>query len=150
MRSLLKGFLVESNRIEGITGTNENEIDAADNFMSLPALTVPSLNELQQMFAPNKPLRERAGLNVRVGRYIAPEGGPHIREALDHLLRLASESSDPWAVHVEYETLHPYLDGNGRTGRMVWAWQMQRLGRRPFALGFLHTFYYQTLEHRHG
>jgi len=38
------------------------------------------------------------------------------------------------------------MDGNGRTGRAIWAWQMQRLGRDPFALPFLHRFYYQTLE----
>jgi hypothetical protein len=28
----------------------------------------------------------------------------------------------------------------------VWAWQMQKMGRDPFALPLLHRFYYQTLE----
>lgn len=43
--------------------------------------------------------------------------------------------------------LHPFMDGNGRTGRAVWAWAMQRDGQDPFALSFLHRFYYQTLEY---
>ena len=45
-----------------------------------------------------------------------------------------------------YEMLHPFMDGNGRSGRALWAWMMLRLGQDPFALLFLHRFYYQTLE----
>ena len=37
---------------------------------------------------------------------------------------------------------HPFTDGNGRSGRALWLWQMNN--HAPF--GFLHTFYYQTLE----
>ena len=49
-------------------------------------------------------------------------------------------------THVRYELLHPFLDGNGRSGRALWLWLM---GQAP--LGFLHTFYYQTLSAaRHG
>jgi Fic family protein len=55
-------------------------------------------------------------------------------------------STDPWKCHVRFETLHPFLDGIGRTGRAIWVWQMQRIGRDPFALPFLHRAYYQSLE----
>ncbi len=86
-------------------------------------------------------------MNVRVGNHIALEGGPHIIHRLQRILSKANQDCDtPWSVHVAFETLHPYMDGNGRTGRAIWAWQMQRLGRDPFALPFLHRFYYQTLE----
>lgn len=54
---------------------------------------------------------------------------------------LPGEADPPWEVHIAYEMLHPFTDGNGRSGRMLWAWQM-----RNFPLDFLHTFYYQTLN----
>ena len=55
--------------------------------------------------------------------------------------------TDPWVFHVQYERLHPFTDGNGRSGRALWAWQMMRR-REGLALGFLHRFYYQTLVAR--
>jgi len=37
--------------------------------------------------------------------------------------------SDDWqADHVAYERIHPFVDGNGRTGRMFMNWQRLRLG----------------------
>jgi Fic family protein len=52
----------------------------------------------------------------------------------------------PYQQHHQYESLHPFTDGNGRSGRTIWAWHMMRVGRDPFALPFLHRFYYQALE----
>jgi len=53
-----------------------------------------------------------------------------VRE-LQRILDKVNRSSDgPWSVHVAFETLHPYMDGNGRTGRAIWAWQMQTIRAR--------------------
>ena len=30
---------------------------------------------------------------------------------------------DPKKLHIEYEKIHPFVDGNGRTGRMFMNWQ---------------------------
>jgi hypothetical protein len=99
------------------------------------------------LIAPGMPIRRHKGMNVRVGNHIAPECGPHIMRRLQRVLTKVNQGSDtPWSVHVPFETLHPYMDGNGRTARAISALQMQRLGRDPFALPFLHRFYYQTLE----
>ena len=55
----------------------------------------------------------------------------------------------PFGIHLRYETLHPFMDGNGRSGRILWAWQMLHHDIAPgIRLGFLHAFYYQTLAAR--
>jgi hypothetical protein len=140
-------FLTESNHIEGIhRPPTADEQAAFERFMSLPALSATDLGDLQSVFAPGQPLRERVGMNVQVGNYVASPGGPAILRRLQALLRKMHRSNDPWDIHVGFEMLHPYYDGNGRTGRMLWAWHMRDICRDPFALPFLHRFYYQTLE----
>lgn len=144
---ILETFVRESNTIEGIhRDPYDREVEAFSDFLTLMDVTIPDLSRLQAVLAPNKPLRDRPGLDVRVGSYIAPPGGPDIVLRLETLLVEMLSSTNPWRVHCDYEGLHPYCDGNGRTGRMLWAWHMRHLGRDPFALSFLHRFYYQTLE----
>lgn len=31
-------------------------------------------------------------------------------------------------AHIEFEKIHPFVDGNGRTGRMILNWQMEHCG----------------------
>ena len=63
--------------------------------------------------------------------------------------RLIDNDATPYDIHRRYETLHPFMDGNGRSGRILWAWQMIHHDIRPgLSLGFLHAFYYQTLDAR--
>lgn len=140
-------FVAESNRIEGIVREpTTDEILASECFLHLFQVGPVTLCQLQEVFAPGKPLRQQEGMNVRVGGYVAPYGGSNIRTQLVKLLRLANNGADPWKTHVAYEKLHPFMDGNGRTGRMLWVWQMRKHGQDPFALPFLHRWYYQTLE----
>jgi len=141
-------FIRESNRIEGILrDPTEEEIAAHERLLKLVQLHPTTVGDFQAVIAPGKPLRERPGMNVRVGNHIAPEGGPNIIRRLQRILSNANDASrSPWSVHIAFETLHPYMDGNGRTGRAIWAWQMQGLGHDPFTLPFLHRFYYQTLD----
>ncbi len=144
----LYDFIRESNAIEGILREpTRDEIEAAERFMQQFSVSFTELNDFQAVCAPDKPLRDQLGMDVSVGDYVAPLGGPNIARRLHTLLNRANSSQDPWEIHCRFEILHPYIDGNGRTGRILWAWQMQGLGRRPFGLPFLHRFYYQTLEH---
>lgn len=146
-RGELVEFVRESNRIEGILrDPTPDEVEAHERFLRLFQVHATTLGDLQAVLAPGMPLREREGMNVRVGSHIAPEGGPNILRRLQALLRKANGNADPWELHCAYETLHPYMDGNGRTGRALWVWMMMGQGRDPFALPFLHRWYYQTLE----
>jgi hypothetical protein len=141
-------FIRESNRIEGILrDPTQDEIAAHERLMKRRQLSVATVGDFQAAIAPRMPLRSEEGMNVRVGSHTAPEGGVQIVQRLQRLLTQVNQGRGvPCSVHVAFEKLHPYMDGNGRTGRAIWAWQMQRLGRDPFSLPFLHRFYYQTLE----
>lgn len=144
-------FVVESNRIEGIYRTTQAEIEATEKFLSEKEMSLTVINEVQSVYAPGMRLRDRVGMNVVVGNYVAPRGGRNIEIELMEMAGRLNKSKpgiydNPWKMHVEFERLHPFMDGNGRTGRVIWAWHMKKLGLDPFALPFLHRFYYQTLE----
>lgn len=142
----LHGFVVESNRIEGIDRPPmQSEMDAHAAFLALRTITVDALAGFVHAVA-GASLRCYEGMNVRVGPHLPPPGGPAITVQLRAILADANDGVDPYEVHVAYETLHPFNDGNGRSGRALWAWQMLRDGRDPFALPFLHRWYYDSLD----
>ena len=144
----LDDFMRESNRIEGIhRDPTKREIEATARFLSCTqAVTITDLIALVAVYQPNARPRFSQGLDVYVGQYQAPRGGPHIQQSLQLLLDAASpRSADPYLIHVAYEKLHPFTDGNGRSGRALWLWCMGGMWKAP--LGFLHHFYYQTLQH---
>ena len=139
----MDAFLRESLAIEGIhRAPTQAEINATYAFLT-GDLDVDAVIALQAVYAPGMPLRDQPGMNVRVGRYVAPPGGTHMRNALAAIM---GSMASPYKLHIQFELLHPFQDGNGRTGRAVWAAAMLEVGQDPFALGFLHRFYYQTLE----
>lgn len=37
----------------------------------------------------------------------------------------------PMAAHIRFEKIHPFIDGNGRTGRMLLWWHEKKLGQEP-------------------
>lgn len=144
----LLDFIRESNRIEGIhREPRRPEIQAHERFLKLAEVTAADLEEFVSVVAA-APLRDVYGRDVRVGRHIPPSGGPEIREELDKLLAEfnAVHYETPWAMHVRYEKLHPFIDGNGRSGRVLWAWHRLQQGRPPFELPFLHSAYYEALD----
>jgi hypothetical protein len=64
-------FIRESNRIEGILrDPTEDEIAAHERLLKLVQLHLTTVGDFQAVIAPGKPIRERPGMNVRVGNHI--------------------------------------------------------------------------------
>lgn len=147
-------FIEESNAIEGIVRpVTSVEIDAHLTLLGLDAVTVADLEAFVEVIEPGAQLRRRSGMNVRVGDHAAPVGGVAIELMLEGLLRdvtAGKNLADPYDVHLRYENLHPFTDGNGRSGRALWLWQLQERIAAVEAdggegVGFLRWFYYATL-----
>lgn len=144
----IRSFVSESNRIEGIRRRpTSKELLAHIALLQAPALTVQEVSAFVQAVA-GKPIRSQIGMDVRVGNHFPPKGGPYVWSALQAILSDANRGAHPYGVHQAYEHLHPFMDGNGRSGRAIWLWQMmrQRDAQHVLTMGFLHAFYYQALE----
>ncbi len=71
----------------------------------------------------------------------------------------AEGKTDPLTMHFEFEKIHPFADGNGRVGRLLWAWDKLRRGEEVHPI--LDNFdgddfeekrqeYYSALQAYHG
>ena len=70
------------------------------------------------------------GPTPRQAAYVPPPA-EHIAELMRDLLRFLNRGRlDPITVaavgHAQFETIHPYADGNGRLGRVLIGWTLVR------------------------
>lgn len=130
-------FLRESNAIERVYDEDSlrQAVKAWEYLKTRDVLTIHDVLETHRILMLHQNLQvNEIGMFRRVPVYI----GGH--EALDW--RMVAPSMQQWCfegirqsppinpvlLHVEYERIHPFVDGNGRTGRMFMNWQfMKRL-----------------------
>ncbi len=83
------------------------------------------------------------GLRMETARYIPPPPG-EVARLMDDLLGLLQYEPDGVAVvtillraaiaHVQFEAIHPFLDGNGRTGRLLLPLMLKAESKPPIHL----------------
>lgn len=148
----MKAFVRESNLIEGITRDPlPVEILAHLDFVALEAPVIEDLERFVSFIAPKHTLRRLSGMNVYVGFHKPMPGGSKVEGSLKAILEMANNCTEtPYVIHQMYEYLHPFTDGNGRSGRVLWLHQMFWYNLAAIDMsrrGFLHTWYYQSLAH---
>ena len=135
-------FLLESNAIEGVYDDDslKQAKKAWDFLIEQPELTVPVILETHKILAKNSKLREdEIGFFRRVPVYIGGHEAvnnikiPELVESwlLDTETSIKIPGKDGNNIkldHIEYERIHPFVDFNGRTGRMFLNYERMRAG----------------------
>ena len=140
-------FMTDSNAIEGESGLNPGDLEAAKAFVCGPLSEKTALichGKLAKHLDVDWAGRYR-NCNVRVGQYVAP---PH--EAVPALMKKfwrALPGLDSWQAHNRFQKIHPFEDLNGRNGRLIWLHKAIDEGYTG-RFGFLHSYYYATLGHQ--
>jgi len=88
-------------------------------------------------------------IRVKVGDYIAPPVDK-VKPMMSDLLKWWNEGAKKISpvmsaaiIHHQFETIHPFADGNGRTGRMLSLWELYRRGFDDHHIFSIDEFYWE-------
>jgi len=131
-------FLKESNAIEGVYGDTalRDAGEAWDYVKWSKNLTLETILRTHAILMRGQPIEMRykgafRTIPVYIGNKEAIDA-KRIREQIKNWLKAMNgepRKDDDWkSLHVWYEEVHPFVDGNGRTGRIFMNWYRVRNG----------------------
>lgn len=133
-------------------------MSGAQRIISHGFLATNDYINLQGILEPSKPgIRKLPGTQLKnpvSGKiyYTPPEGEQKLRTLLSDFEKYFNEKAPTHEIfarmgilHYQFEAIHPFSDGNGRTGRMLMPLYLTKQGRLPLPILFISHY---ILEHR--
>lgn len=120
-------FLRESNAIENVHEQSaladaERAWEYLANQDELTHQVVKHVHELLLQNRQPDIAGEYRNVHVRIGSDIPPHPS-HVSDLMDDLLcRAPGTGVEAISWHVDFEKIHPFADGNGRVGRLLYLW----------------------------
>lgn len=154
----IKRLIKESNLIEGIDDPKEidQSLVAWEYLQYVQTLRHADIMKVQKIITLNQTdlrpnergyYRDMSKVNVQVGGHICPDYG-YVPGMMDNWL-LDYDNLEPFEAHRRFERIHPFVDGNGRTGRMLMWWQEAWLNRELTPILFKNRQeYYASLTNK--
>lgn len=133
-------FLFESNKIEGVYDADSlmQAVYAWEYLITQPKLTPSVVLKTHKILMRNQSLypNEKGYFRQCEVSIAGRLGEPwkNVPEKISKWCEDANKDMSAAAVqlaHVEYEVIHPFVDGNGRTGRMFMNYQRIKIGLSP-------------------
>jgi len=135
----VRQFIKESNLIENISDPREidQSLKAWDVLIRESKLTHELICMVQGIITYNqqdlRPEERGQYRNIESKNFVtvndrAVPTGFMVEFLMDNWL-LDYEDLDPREAHIRFEHIHPFVDGNGRTGRMLMNWQYIQMGK---------------------
>lgn len=129
-------FLRESNLIEGVDDpkADAQALVAWNYLLDQKEMSLGVLLKLHKILMTGQPLRpDERGYFRKVDVFVGMKKmlPPHLIHAFlrSWLERMNKGDGSDWKLlHIEYENFHPFVDGNGRTGRMLMNWYRMHHG----------------------
>jgi Fic family protein len=136
--TITREHIIQSNLIEGVKDLNElpksmkawEYLTLTDKIITQTILDTHYL--IMQELLPVEHIGTFRIRDVFVGDYKAPGAYlvPHLMQNWISDMNYYQDL-DPKIKHVDFERIHPFIDGNGRVGRMLFWWHEMKLGLKP-------------------
>ena len=139
----IRKYIKSSNAIEGITSEEEIEqsllawayLEQLDVLKHVDIMRIQKIITLHQDNLKPSDRGWYRGMggnitNVQVGGRIAPDYSL-VEDLMKNWLYDVPEMT-PLTAHIRFESIHPFTDGNGRTGRMLYWFICKKRGMKPY------------------